>query len=773
MPKTHSPILKPEDQKILLRAGLAYESGDNNLAEILSKRIIAKHPKQPDAHYILAVIAAERKDTMAQKLAMDVAPLMPHTAEHQFNLGVLFEKLRDFKSAAVYYTNSLTLRPNDFETLMALGNCELALKNPFSAITLFEKSKAQHSSDPRVWNNLGAAFNEANQLESSEKAYLEGQRLDPASALIQTGLACVYGRMNRPDLALPILEQVVHKAPEYETAHFNYSVLLLISGDFKKGWIEYEWRRKTALWKDDMPTMSQPEWRGEPLQNKTLLIVCEQGIGDTIQFIRFLPNLRAMGANLVIACEPVIRPLLTFVTDPELIIDKDTEAAEYPADYWLPLLSLGLRLQLDCYNIESTNYIHIDEQEILKAAKIIDSLSPGAIRRIGLIWAGNPKHSNDANRSMRLEDLKPLAKLKDTVFFSLQKEGPSNQIKSAPEGMQIVDLEPYLQSLTETAAFILGLDCLVTIDSGMAHLAGALGVATHVLLPAVGTDWRWLLNRTDSPWYPSIRLYRQSQARDWSTPTQSLFNFLSLPPNRNVLVLCENPEDLETQIGLMLLQSVLPASIRLSLGQLSPWKLPDNGPFDLIILGVGTSLSANAFTEPLFQLLQHSPRRIGLFGLEETIEGVQLERILDLLDFWFARTSSDLRQAKGAPHAIYFGDWLVNAFTPRVADSNLFLEAGDEIWKEDAAISKIQAYKNVNALSLSTFLCALHSAESLSYETGQDKTCAALIEDIFGIKTFRGVPINLDRNCLVTYRKERTSMLETFRKILLRLTFQC
>ncbi|MDE3207303.1 MAG: tetratricopeptide repeat protein, partial [Pseudomonadota bacterium] len=447
MAKRPQSSLSAREQKILIQAGLAYEAGDIYQAESLAGQILQRHPHQFDASYILAIVAVERENPKARQLALNLVPFLPQTAEHQFNMGVLFEKLRDFDSAATYYRCSLQLRSDHFETLMALGNCELALRHPDTAIELFETCRQLQPCDPRVWNNLGAAFNETSCLDKAEKAYLEGQRLDPTSSFIQTGLACVYGRMNRLDCAIPLLEEVIANNPGYETAHFNYSAFLLISGQFKKGWPEYEWRRKTPVWKEDMPAMSQPEWQGEALLNKTLLIVCEQGIGDTIQFIRFLPKLLAMGATVAIACEPILTPLLACLNLPVQLIDKKTQASNFKADFWLPLLSLALRLDIDLLNPDSSPYIRISDEKIRDASQKIHKHAPNATRKIGLIWAGNPRHSNDLNRSMHPGQFLPLANLKETVFFSLQKNGPGPQAYPELKNLNIIDLAPYLETL--------------------------------------------------------------------------------------------------------------------------------------------------------------------------------------------------------------------------------------------------------------------------------------------------------------------------------------
>jgi hypothetical protein len=266
-------------------------------------------------------------------------------------------------------------------------------------------------------------------------------------------------------------------------------------------------------WKSLYPLRPQsPRWDGKPYPKAVILIHDEQGLGDTLQFVRYMPLVKERCAKTILETRKELVSLLAGVPGiDEIVIRPDRASMQAPCDFHMPLMSLPGLFQTTPETIPGgVPYLQADSEK----SEAWSSSLPSDGLRVGLVWAGRPQHTNDKNRSCRLADLMPLLTLEDTIFVSLQKGPASEQLKELPKEVSVLDINQQLQDFSDTAAVVTNLDVVVTVDTAMAHLAGAMGKQAFLLVPFI-PDWRWGARRLDSPWYPSMRLFRQSKPNEW------------------------------------------------------------------------------------------------------------------------------------------------------------------------------------------------------------------------------------------------------------------
>ncbi|MEO0947196.1 MAG: tetratricopeptide repeat protein, partial [Cyanobacteria bacterium J06641_5] len=336
---------------------------------------------------------------------------------------------------------------------------------------------------------------------------------DHVEALNNLGVA--YSRNRQIKAAIESYERAIAVRPEFAKAHHNLGMTLLQQGDFARGWAESEWRwKKEEFSHFDCP--QQPRWDGTPLPAQTLLIYTEQGAGDTIQFFRYLPLAAARCQTVLLVCPQQLWRLFEAVIPPNVRLQPSGEIAVSAFAAYIPLMSLPLIFQTTLQTIPA-------EMPYLKAEAQQLPLPASDRPRIGVVWGGSPAHGNDRYRSVYLRDFLPVLQMQEFTFFALQK-GESRLAEVAelsPGELDWTILAPKLRDFSDTAAAIAQLDLVISVDTSVAHLAGALGRPIWTLL-SYYADWRWLHDRTDSPWYPSMRLFWQSQPGDWAGVMQQV-----------------------------------------------------------------------------------------------------------------------------------------------------------------------------------------------------------------------------------------------------------
>jgi tetratricopeptide (TPR) repeat protein len=402
------------------------------------------------------------------------------------------------------------LQPNQFPTLQMRTLTLHRLRRFEEALTDNSRALAVRPDDAEALNNRGIILRALKRFDEALANYDRALAVRPdyAEALYNRGIA--LDELKRFDEALASYDRAIHARPDYVEAHWNEALLRLLTGDFSRGWAKYEWR-----WKNESPAKSkrnfaQPLWLGEDaIDGKTVLLYSEQGFGDTIQFCRYVPLLAARGARVMVEVPGPLQELISNLAGATQVISKGNALPDF--DYQCPLLSLPLAFGTRLETIpSSTPYLQAPAQ----ASKAWQArLGPKSRPRIGLVWSGNATHKDDHNRSIGLQFLSPLLDIGAT-FVSLQKDVRDADTAVLREREDIVHFGDAFKDFSDTAALISNLDLVISVDTSVAHLAGALGKPVWVLLTYL-PDWRWLLDRDDSPWYPTARLFRQNDARTW------------------------------------------------------------------------------------------------------------------------------------------------------------------------------------------------------------------------------------------------------------------
>jgi Tfp pilus assembly protein PilF len=328
-------------------------------------------------------------------------------------------------------------------------------------------------------------------------------------------MALVHYRRLQLDDSIACARQAVALDPTAPGPHFQLAETLLLRGEFAEGWREYEWRFRIAGAAPPLPPNDRPQWDGSPLPGGKLLLVADQGYGDVIQFARYIPWVCERCPDVVVAADPILHPLIRQLSSTAQLVDRWERCPPFAA--YCPLSGLP---RLHSTTLETipggVPYLRADPARTASwRVRMQDLIQPHSCR-IGIVWAGRPTHNNDSNRSATLAAFRLLAELEDTVLISLQKGARQGDIGGYFGRAPLLNLGAEIADFVDTMAVIEGLDLIVTVDTALAHLAGAMGRPVWIMLP-YAPDWRWLLDRTDSPWYPSARLFRQPQAGDWGS----------------------------------------------------------------------------------------------------------------------------------------------------------------------------------------------------------------------------------------------------------------
>lgn len=363
-----------------------------------------------------------------------------------------------------------------------------------------------------AWLNLAQALLRGQgQVDEAVAACRRAIQLQPGSSEAHANLALALMETEHLEEAIDEHRLAVQLNPDSPEAHWNLGLALLLRGDFEHGWAEFD-RGRSKNARSLPPLQARPQWDGGELHGRTILLYGEQGFGDTLHLVRYVPLVAARGGRVILACQTELATLLQNFPGVAAIVPGDAPVP--PFDLHCSLLSLPYLFKTDLASIPaSVPYLQPDRSQVDAWRQRLGPRATGE-RRIGLVWAGNPKHWNDRNRSIRLQQFAALEALAHLRIYSLQKGPAAAQINDVP-GLSIVDVASELKDFADTAALVSQLDLIITVDTAVAHLCGALGRETWVLLPT-SPDWRWLLDRTDSPWYPTLRLFRQRHRGDWT-----------------------------------------------------------------------------------------------------------------------------------------------------------------------------------------------------------------------------------------------------------------
>ena len=457
---------------------VAFQTGNCDAAAELISRAILRNGQDTTYFTNLGnVLQTQDRLDEAVHCYRKALSLNPRSAPAHGNLGLALQFLGCFEEAAESLERALALDPGIAIAHTNLGNVRQAQGRLAEAVACHELALAIEPMNPEAYSNLGGVLDLQGKLMESMAAY------DRALAL----------------------------KPDFAVALFNRSLLRLRRGDFVLGLPDYEHRWHLNKRRD----FREPQWHGEPLRGARILLYSEQGLGDTVQFLRYVPLVHAAGGQVILEVQPQMRRLAAQLPGAvELICSGEPLP---PFNWHCPLMSLPLAFGTTLDTIPAkVPYLAIPQE-----ADAIRAL-PGEGRglRAGIAWAGSPAHLRDRFRSIPLELLRPLFGLAGAQFFSLQL-GSAATAELISVGASVIDLAPKIEDMADTAALIARLDLVIAVDTAVAHLAGALGKPVWVMLPLV-PDWRWLLDREDSPWYPTMRLFRQSALGDWTSVVEAV-----------------------------------------------------------------------------------------------------------------------------------------------------------------------------------------------------------------------------------------------------------
>jgi tetratricopeptide (TPR) repeat protein len=545
MPKPASPQFLATLGRALNEGVALQRQGKLADAEKIYTRILKTLPDQFDALQLLAELKMQRgKPGEAFRLMAAAVKARPDVADAHVHLGHVLRALKRDADALASFDKALGLDPRHVDALGNRGDVLLSLKRPADALACFDAILAAMPGHPEARANRGVAlaalgrqeealaefdaalatephpivsFNRGNSLSGLGRQAEAVAAYDRTLAMIPNHVPAWSSRgvslqaLNRHADAIASFDRALALAPDYADAHFNKSLALLAIGDYAGGQAEYEWRWKRAG-ADGKHNLGKPLWLGEtPLKGKTILLHAEQGLGDTIQFVRYVPQLARDGANVVLEVHPELKPLLSRLDGAGAVIGRGEARPAF--DLHCPLGSLPLACKTALSSVQADiPYLAADTARVAQWRPRLDAFGAP---RVALVWTGNVAHANDRNRSLPFDKLRPLWSGDNIRFVSLQRDlrdGDAAALAGAP----LLHLGNELADFDDTAAVLAACDLLITVDTSVAHLAGAIGRPVWLLLP-FAADWRWTADQDRSPWYPSARLFRQPQLGDWDS----------------------------------------------------------------------------------------------------------------------------------------------------------------------------------------------------------------------------------------------------------------
>ncbi|NWF97982.1 MAG: tetratricopeptide repeat protein [Nitrospirae bacterium] len=428
------------------------------------------------------------------------------------NLGNAFKEKGLLEEAIKFYEKALNFNQNAVNTAIDLGNLIRKKGKLDEAICFFQNLIDKNPQNPVVYINMAVIFQEKGLLDEAFKYYNKALEINPNVAEGYNNLALAFIEKGLYEEALSNLEKSLQLKPSLASAHFNLAMLLLLKNNFSKGWEEYEWRWKTSDFKSIKFNYSQPLWDGSDKNGRIILLHAEQGLGDTIHFMRYIKLVIEKNMEVIFRCPKELISLAKYSFPEVKIIPFEESLPDF--EVHCPLMSLPLILKTTIDSIPAQiPYISVDSSLInFWTEKIKDNSN----LKIGIAWSGNPKYKRDKQRSCSLKNFLEILKIKPISFYSLQKGSGSEQVKELPEEINLIDFTEEIKDFSDTAAIIQNLDLIISVDTAVAHLAGAMGKPVWTMLPFV-PDWRWMLDREDSPWYPTMRLFRQQSIDNWNS----------------------------------------------------------------------------------------------------------------------------------------------------------------------------------------------------------------------------------------------------------------
>ncbi len=509
-----------------------HQAGQLEAAEKIYRAILQKQPDQPDALHLLGLIAHQvgRNDEAVILIEKAIRNL-PRNPHFYFNLGIISEARGDHAGAAKAYIqavqlksdhtaalkNLLRIHPNFAEAHFNLGNVLAQQGHCAEAIQCYQKAIEFKPDYAAAYNNLGSLIEQTHKdIETAYAHYQRAIAINDRFADAYNNLGVVCQTMGRYQEADAYYSKALVIDPQNADVRFKKAMLMLLQGDFDQGWREYEWRQKMPDWEVLYPHChDMPQWDGSPFAGRRLFVHGEQGFGDTLQFMRYLPLVKARGGTVILeAKKPLLDLLQGFPGIDELAERAPDGRPGVPADLYTHLLSLPRIFATRPDSIPAVVAglnLPVEKSDFWRARTACKAF------KVGIVWAGSSTHLNDHNRSCPLQHFSRLTKLPGIRVFGLQKGTAAADAAS----WGIENYGELFADFSDTAGLLANLDLIISVDTAVAHLAATMGKPTWLILP-FSPDWRWMLARKDSPWYPAIRIFRQPRTGDWEALFQEL-----------------------------------------------------------------------------------------------------------------------------------------------------------------------------------------------------------------------------------------------------------
>ena len=526
IPKRKPPITSAENNKLtqaklLVQQGMAHHhQGQLEEARAFYENALKIKENHFDALQLLGALSGQsgqhEQASHFLKKALQINPL--HAACHS-NLGNVLRELKQFEDALASLDRAIELKPNFAQAYSNRGAILKELNRIEESLASCHQAIAIDPQFAEAYSNLGATLKDLNRIEEALENYNKAIALKPDFTQAYCNRGFAFQTLGLFEMAIADYLHTIRLAPEYAQAYWNLALCYLTVGNFQDGWSLYEWRWKAeGAGLAHVRNFPYPLWLGDaPLAGKSILLYGEQGFGDELQFYRYARLVRQLGAKVTLQLDPLLAPLFKDQEGIQVIPRLENDLPHF--DYQCPLMSLPLAFNtsLECIPPIDHQMFNLTHDKI---SQWQERVGPKTQLRIGLAWSGNVAHNNDRNRSISLEQL--ITYLPDQYeYISLQKELRHSDLIPLESSRKIKHFGNFLIDFSDTAALCAQVDLIISIDTSVAHLAGTLGKTTWLLLPA-NSDWRWLLSRSDSPWYPSMQILRQSTLNDWSSTLEKV-----------------------------------------------------------------------------------------------------------------------------------------------------------------------------------------------------------------------------------------------------------
>jgi tetratricopeptide (TPR) repeat protein len=521
-------------EKLLESAFDHHRKGDLRRAELIYREILEKSPNDVNALHLLGVLYHQlgRSDSAISYITRALE-IDPYFAEAYNNLGNAVRAAGRLQEAMTYYSRALEIDPYFTEAYNNLGNVYLETNQPATARDFLQRAVELTPNFAEACNNLGKALSETGFFDEAISYCQKAIEIKPNYAEAHYNLGTLYKEKNRLEEARESFEKAIEIKPDFADAHWNLSLVLLLAGNFGEAWSEYEWRWQIKEFPSRRNNFDLPVWQGSPTEGKTLFIYTEQGVGDEIMFASCLPDIIGQAKLCIVECRKRLVRLFARSFPGATVIQPVANTNTYPpnlpkADFRVAIGSLPGFLRPDLTSFPGRRHYLIPDAHLVKIWKErIKRLGEGI--KIGISWRGGRDPKVKRIRSIGLVQWASVLAVPGAHFINLQYGECSSELKELKEitGISVHDWEDAdpLKDLENFAAEIAALDLVISVDNATVHMAGALGICVWVLLP-FAPDWRWMLKREDSPWYPTMRLFRQYYPGDWESVLAKVRNEL-------------------------------------------------------------------------------------------------------------------------------------------------------------------------------------------------------------------------------------------------------